>query len=193
MNYPKSMRNLIILCAVPLVIGMNATLARSSQDQFFESNTDRQGNDYKSFDLDQPVIGTFGSADDNCRRACKQDGNCKAWTYVKPGIQGSKAKCWLKNAIPVAKVNNCCTSGVITREFETNIDRPGSDYRNFTVTAANLCQDTCKKDNKCLAWTYVNPGVQGPQARCWLKNAIPPANTNSTTISGVVDRFVQPK
>jgi PAN domain len=193
MNYPKSMRNLIILCAVPLVIGMNATFARSSQDQFSESNTNRQGNDYKSFDLNQPLPMTLGSAVDNCRGACQKDGNCKAWTYVNPGIQGAKAKCWLKNAIPAAKVSSCCTSGVVEREFESNTDRPGSDYRNFTVTTASLCQDTCKKEDKCKAWTYVNPGIQGPQARCWLKNAVPPANTSSTTISGVVDRFVQPR
>ncbi len=192
MNYPKSMRNLIILCAVPLVIGMTATLARSS-DQFFESNTDRPGNDYKSFDLNQPAPMTFGSAVGNCQSSCQQDNKCTAWTYVKPGIQGSKAKCWLKNVIPVAKVSNCCTSGVVEREFEPNTDRPGLDYKNFTVTAASLCQDTCKKDSNCKAWTYVKPGIQGPQARCWLKNAVPSAITSSTCISGVVDRFVPPR
>ena len=28
------------------------------------------------------------------------------------GIQGAQAKCWLKNAVPLAKANNCCASGV---------------------------------------------------------------------------------
>src|SRR5207237_8212495 len=25
---------------------------------------------------------------------------CRAWTYVKPGVQGNLARCWLKNQVP---------------------------------------------------------------------------------------------
>jgi hypothetical protein len=40
------------------------------------------------------------------------DAQCRAYTYVKPGFQSSKARCWLKKGIPQAKPNNCCVSGI---------------------------------------------------------------------------------
>jgi hypothetical protein len=70
-----------------------------------EADVDRPGSDYTNFDL--------ASGDANvCRAACEKDGSkCKAWTFVKAGVQGPKPRCWLKNAIPPASTNGCCTSG----------------------------------------------------------------------------------
>lgn len=69
-----------------------------------EPDTDRPGMDYDSFEL---------SVDDpkQCQNACVMDTNCKAYTYVKPGIQG-KARCYLKNGVPSSRKNNSCISGV---------------------------------------------------------------------------------
>ena len=47
-----------------------------------------------------------------CRKACLADLRCKAYTYVKPGIQGPQARCWLKNAVPQESASACCESGV---------------------------------------------------------------------------------
>jgi hypothetical protein len=71
--------------------------------------------------------------------------------------------------------------------LETNIDRPGSDYANFDLGQArpDLCRDACARDVRCRAFTYVNPGVQGPNPRCWLKNSAPPATPNACCVSGV--------
>jgi hypothetical protein len=33
---------------------------------------------------------------------------------VRPGIQGNSGRCWLKDSVPGAVRNNCCTSGVRT-------------------------------------------------------------------------------
>jgi PAN domain len=156
-------------------------------DQSFEENTDRPGNDFRNFDLNPPQPGSFGGPVDICRENCQREDNCKAWTFVKAGIQGPNARCWLKTSIPAAHQNNCCTSGVPVRELESNIDRPGSDYNNFDLTSAepNLCKSACERDGpKCNAWTFVRPGVQGPNARCWLKNSVPPAFTNICCTSG---------
>lgn len=69
---------------------------------------------------------------------------------------------------------------------EPGIDRPGSDFSNFDLTAADplLCEDACANASACVAYTYVAPGQQGPSARCWLKNAVPPSYPLSTCQSG---------
>jgi hypothetical protein len=41
------------------------------------------------------------------------------------------------------------------------------------------------REGQCRAFTYVNPGFQGPNARCWLKNSAPQANPSNCCISGV--------
>ena len=70
-----------------------------------EAGVDRPGKDYKNFDLQ--------SADPElCKKACQDDPNCKAYTYVKPGVQGASARCWLKSDVPAAAANECCISGV---------------------------------------------------------------------------------
>jgi hypothetical protein len=70
-----------------------------------EPDTDRVGMDYKDFDLPQPNP-------ELCRSACFKDAKCMAYTYVKPGIQGQSARCWLKSGVPPPKPNKCCISGV---------------------------------------------------------------------------------
>jgi 1-phosphatidylinositol phosphodiesterase len=71
--------------------------------------------------------------------------------------------------------------------FEVNVNRMGSDYRSFDIGAPQpeICQNACMNEPQCVAFTYVNPGVQGPNARCWLKNSVPPPNPDGCCISGV--------
>ncbi len=79
------------------------------------------------------------------------------------------------------------TASAQAKEFD--IDRPGMDYESFDLSSPdpNLCERACKEDpQKCKAWTYVKPGVQGPKARCWLKSGIPQAVKNTSCISGIV-------
>jgi hypothetical protein len=71
-----------------------------------EPDTNRPGEDYTSFDLSVPDP-------DACANACREDEKCMAYTYVKPGVQGENARCWLKSAIPDARPDECCISGVI--------------------------------------------------------------------------------
>ncbi|MEZ5668254.1 MAG: PAN domain-containing protein [Alphaproteobacteria bacterium] len=71
--------------------------------------------------------------------------------------------------------------------LEYGVTRTGGDYANFDLAAANpmMCRAACQADAACQAWTYVNPGVQGPNARCWLKSSVPPPTTNACCVSGV--------
>jgi hypothetical protein len=77
---------------------------------------------------------------------------------------------------------------------ETNIDRPGMDYKNFNLPSPDpkLCQNSCQQDTACKAWTYVKPGVQGQYARCWLKSGVPSIVKNSSCISGVIGGQIPP-
>lgn len=67
--------------------------------------------------------------------------------------------------------------------LELNQDRPGRDYRHFTVSSGNYrtgCQRVCEQDSQCHAWTYVKTSQV-----CWLKNAVPGQVRNTDTISGM--------
>jgi hypothetical protein len=66
-------------------------------------------------------------------------------------------------------------------------DRTGADIANFALPAATpaMCQQRCADNAACRAWTYVNPGVQGPQAHCWLKGSMPLETANGCCTSGI--------
>jgi hypothetical protein len=163
----------------------STTTARAAE-VLVEPGTNRGGSDYRNFEVgnadlrDQPEL--------NCQAACQKEGQCKAWTYVKAGVQGPNGRCWLKTAVPAAQANNCCVSGVMTG-VEPGINRGGSDYRNFEIASATpqpemACRAACQKEGQCKAWTLVKPGVQGPNGRCWLKTAVPVASVNNCCTSG---------
>ena len=48
-----------------------------------------------------------------------------------------------------------------------------------------LCRDLCAQDPKCKAFTYVSPGIQGPNARCWLKDMSSRPERVNGLVSGV--------
>ena len=79
------------------------------------------------------------------------------------------------------------TVGPRPLKLEPGIDRSGGDYKDFDLAAAdpNLCAAACAGDAKCRAFTYVNRGMQGPSARCWLKGSVPGAAANPCCTSGV--------
>jgi len=181
-----------IFCAALSIIGLSSlpVSADTAQQQAIQTNTDRPGFDSRNFDIPPPAPGTIISPVGICQSTCQRDANCLAWTFVNPGVQGPNARCWLKTGIPPARANSCCTSGVVMQELERKTDRPGNDYKNFNLSVAdfNQCRAACRSDNQCQAWTYVNPGVQGPSARCWLKNAVPAAHASDCCTTGVINR-----
>ncbi len=151
------------------------------------NNRNRPGNNYSNF-----IPPTQNAI--HCKNACDADGNCTAWTYVRPGNPGPNARCYLKNPTPSQVVDTCCISGVKAAPppgpsgpFEIGVNRPGGDYADFSSTAnsAFLCFGACALQPWCQAWTYVKPGYQGPNARCWLKNSVPPPVADACCTSGV--------
>jgi len=76
-----------------------------------EDGIDRPGSDFHSFDLNTPDPAL-------CQAACRDESQCMAWTFVKPGIQAETARCWLKNPQPQQVTNDCCISGLVDRVQE---------------------------------------------------------------------------
>jgi hypothetical protein len=140
------------------------------------------GLDYANFNADSSFI---------CRDSCGGDSRCQGWTWVKPGIQGPSGHCWLKFKLPALVKDNCCSSGprnfISQREMkaEARTNRPGLDYNHFDTDSWAACEKACAADTTCAAWSYVNPGIQGPPGRCWLKGRVPNPVTDANVVSGV--------
>ena len=98
------MRKIIVFLSLMLWIsGAAAQQAAVS----LEPDTNRPGMDYRSLDLED-------ARPELCRQACERDEKCRAYTYIKPGIQGPRARCWLKSGVPAPQKGACCISGVKT-------------------------------------------------------------------------------
>ena len=70
-----------------------------------QAAVDRPGGNYKDFD----IAGGYS----DCQKACAEDPKCKAYTWVKPGVQATSAVCWLKSSVPNKPVYNAnCVSGI---------------------------------------------------------------------------------
>jgi PAN domain-containing protein len=59
-----------------------------------------------------------------CRIECTDHPDCAAWTYVKPGVQGPSAMCYLKSGVPTPVSNTCCISGVYSKLSADEFFRP---------------------------------------------------------------------
>jgi len=114
MNAPRAL-SLMLACLALLMtsIGFSSTEATA-----MEQDTDRQGQDYRSLFLgkSQPEV---------CQRACNEDEKCKAWTFVRPGFQGSLGRCLFKSGVPRKVQNKCCVSGVKGGTQAAGVESPG--------------------------------------------------------------------
>jgi hypothetical protein len=116
----KSMVLSIIVASIPF--GPKPPFAQPYEPRM-EPGVDRLGGDFSNTDLQ--------SADPRlCRSACEGDTRCRAWTYVKPGQQGSNARCWLKTVVPRPTSDPCCTSGMfnVLKEIQACLYYP-RDHR----------------------------------------------------------------
>ena len=77
-----------------------APLARMSD---MEYGTNRFGGDYRSFEASQPQV---------CSDTCAREPQCLAFSFVKPGVQGKTAVCWLKDQVVPPRSDACCISGI---------------------------------------------------------------------------------
>jgi len=81
-----------------------------------EFDTDRPGNDYG-----QRVT----SSAEACRSICSGDGNCQAFTFVKPPAGSLAGQCFLKRTVPTPVGNSCCISAKRTSTRQELIQNIG--------------------------------------------------------------------
>ena len=88
-----------------LVFLMMSSVITLSRADGLERDVDRFGMDYRHIKLPaaDPLL---------CQSECAGDAGCKSFTYVKPGLHGPGAVCYLKNGEPNPTPNNCCISGL---------------------------------------------------------------------------------
>ena len=114
----KLRRHRLLRAASGLALLTLAAGAAAAQGEI-EARTDRKGLDYRGVALTKPEP-------DLCRQECAQDIACRAFTYVRPGLQSPQARCWLKFAVPPASADSCCASGVMrpTADVDALVPRP---------------------------------------------------------------------
>jgi hypothetical protein len=144
--------------------------AKDGTGKEFQQGINLPGMDFKS----QALRGNDPEA---CQQLCNNNAGCKAWTFVRGGVQSDRAMCQLKNGVPRAFRDANMVSGVkpVKKAPVTfNFDLPGKDYRQQHTTVFRDCEELCEKEAQCKAWTWSAPNVQGPKAVCSLKNDVPP-------------------
>lgn len=71
--------------------------------------------------------------------------------------------------------------------LEVGFDRPGYDFESLRDREdAASCQAACEENERCVAFTWVEPGVQADTAICWLKDQVPGTVEAECCTSGVM-------
>ena len=65
-------------------------------------------------------------------------------------------------------------------ELETDINRNGSDYKDFVAANVSECLATCAREAQCKAITFTKSSRQ-----CWMKFAVPLRQNDGRYISAV--------
>jgi hypothetical protein len=118
-------------------------------------------------------------------------GNPYAVTYLQNDgnlvVYKGSAALWASNTAGESLGTNVCDASAVT-STENDTNRYGGDYRSIDLSQPRplWCSYYCSQDGRCKSYTYVPPGVQGPQAKCWLKDSTPATSYAPGLMSGVV-------
>ena len=86
-----------------MAVQLTTSLLNKLHGQFqLEEATDRPGDDYARHIEESP---------ESCRTRCAGDGNCQAFTFVKPNPGSTQGQCFLKRSEPNPVAHLCCISG----------------------------------------------------------------------------------
>lgn len=156
-----------------------------------EYGVNRRGGDYRHFDA--PGLR-------DCQDACRNESRCRAYSYNL-----NRRVCYLKSEVPATNSDREVTSGVkkgwsgggsgggggnhddngynggrgrLTED--RGLDRRGGDYSDFRARNLDDCQDACRRDNRCRAYSFNT--VDGS---CYLKDRVNSEERNRDMVTGV--------
>ena len=151
-----------------------------------EYGVDRRGSDYRHFE----------SADlRTCQNTCKGDTRCRAYVYNL-----NRRICYLKSQAPAASNDREVISGVKQGwnggsggsgeaggpggqgghlSEERGLDRRGNDYSDFRARNLDDCQDACRRDDRCRAYTF-----DTVDRSCYLKDRVNSQQRNRDMVTG---------
>jgi len=90
----------------------------------------------------------------------------------------------LRNSTTTRPTDSVTAVAARMSELEMDIDRNGSDYKDFVAADVHACLDACVQDGGCRAITFTKSSRQ-----CWMKSSVPLRISNSSYISAVkIDR-----
>jgi hypothetical protein len=100
----KVTRRVSNACCMSSVKGVGVMEPRTGS---IEYSIDRPGGDYHNLEVPPDPTGK------PCADACEAEARCRAWTYMRPGYEGSAARCYLKDRLTRPRHKPCCVSGVV--------------------------------------------------------------------------------
>lgn len=154
----------VLLAAAGLAFSVALVCAGSGPalaDYVIQQNTDYPGNDIGSFTVPGPARNTYPA----CMSACDASPECRAWTYVKPGVQGRDAVCWLKSTAGPPVASDCCISGV-------KVPPPGAAVQQRFENPRVIVRIAGERRRRHLDWCYglgYGCGEQAADAYCRLR------------------------
>lgn len=122
------------------VVGLGKKPVGEALNEGMESDTDRPGSDIHRLELQDANPSV-------CQAKCAGLDRCKAWTYVRPGVQGPKAVCYLKNSVPQVASNKCCVSGV----------KPSQTYPDALAEPDGFANATARRCKPGFVWREARP------------------------------------
>jgi hypothetical protein len=160
-------------------IALMLALAALAQSMTEERGTNRRGNDYTSFPA---------KAAADCQDACARDRRCRAYTF-----DWAAGACFLKDRVPSASSSRGSTSGV-KQDYapppgggyrgelgeERGVDYPGGDYTSTRVRGLEECQNQCRYDRRCAAYSFDVRAVV-----CYLKVRVNSPRRDRDKVGGV--------
>jgi hypothetical protein len=147
-----------------------------------ERGYDYRGGDYRSF-------RTSGVS--RCKDECRQDSRCEAYTFNL-----ETDTCYLKDRAGNYQRNRDTVTGIKSdtgggRPWsgdrlteEDGYDYRGGDYDSFEASGVSACQAACRRDDRCVAYTY-----NRRSDKCYLKDRVGEYQRNSDTVTGVKEEY----
>ncbi len=139
------------------------------------SFTEEYGHDQPGADLRDLSANDLAA----CQDACARDSRCAAYTY-----NSRDRRCYLKSEErPRIRRSDCVTGvrqggggGLSARE---GYNLEGGDYTSVFLHTLGECQNACRRDSRCAAYTY-----NTRDRMCYLKDRVGNYTARRDTVSG---------